>query len=59
MNVFSLIGIGLIGIGLIGMSTQVIGIGIGTLKIFNRYRYRYDNRYSELIGIGIGMIIGM
>ena len=46
MNVFCLIGIDLIGIGLIGiMSINIIGIGIGTIKIFNRYRYRYDNRY--------------
>ena len=60
MNVFCLIGIDLIGIGLIGiMSIKVIGIGIGTIKIFNRYRYRYDNRYSEIIGIGICMIIGI
>ena len=50
---------GIIGIGLIGMSNRIIGIGIGTFTIINRYRYRYDNRYSELIGIGIGMIIGM
>ena len=60
MNVFCLISKDLIGIGLIGiMSIKLIGIGIGTIKIFNRYRYRYDNRYSEIIGIGICMIIGI
>ena len=55
MNVITLIGMGIIGIGLIGMSTRIIGIGMGTLRFNNRYRYRYDKRYSELIGIGIGM----
>ena len=57
MNIITLIGMGIIGIGLIGLSTRIIGIGMETLRIINRYRY--DNRYSELIGIGIGMIIGM
>ena len=59
MNIITLIGMGIIGIGLIGLSTRIIGIGMETLRIINRYRYRYDNRYSELIGIGIGIIIGM
>ena len=57
MNVITLIGMGIIGIGLISMSTRIIGIGMGTLRINNRYRY--DNLYSELIGIGISKIIGM